>query len=180
MLGGYRPDVSGNERMNPVLVFAAQFVWFLVVWGAVAVLFVNPRLAGSTRDRVLSVWIAPQLFRVLGLGLLVPNLSPNMPISFAVPTAAGDAATAILALLSLVALQQRWAQARGAAWACTVVGSADLAIALVQAARIGAAQFLAAQWFVPAVMVPLLVVSHVMAFRTLLADGSRWPGSPPN
>jgi len=31
----------------------------------------------------------PQMFRALGLGLLVPNLSPGISQEFAIPTAAG-------------------------------------------------------------------------------------------
>jgi hypothetical protein len=166
--------------MNPVPLFLVQFVWFLIVWSAIGLIFVNPRLRGATPDRALSVWVVPQLFRVLGLGLLVPNLSPNMPQSFAVATAAGDGLTAVLALASLVALHRQWVAARPVVWACNVIGSCDLVIGLTHAARIEAAQFLGAQWFVPAVLVPLMIVSHVMVFRILLAQGRRVPGAPPN
>ena len=90
--------------MNPLPLFLVQFVWFLVVWGAIGLIFVNPMLRGSSPNRALSVLVAPQLFRVLGVGLLVPNLSPQMPQSFAIATAVGDCLTAFLALASLVAL----------------------------------------------------------------------------
>jgi hypothetical protein len=53
----------------------------------------------------------------------------------------------------------------------------DLAIALPHAARIEAARFLAAQWYVPALGVPLMIVSHLMAFRALLRNHlSAWGG----
>jgi hypothetical protein len=35
---------------------------------------------------------------------------------------------------------------------------------------IGASQFLAAQWYVPALGVPLMLVSHIMALRTLAGN----------
>ncbi|MGH7899720.1 MAG: hypothetical protein ACREQQ_17325 [Candidatus Binatia bacterium] len=154
--------------MNPTPYFAIQFAWFLIAWTAVAVLLVAPLTRRLDREDALAVWMAPQLFRVLGIGLLVSNLSPEMPRSFAIPTAIGDSLTAVLALTSLIALRQRWRLSLPIAWACNLVGAADLAIALPHAATIEAARFLSAQWYVPVLGVPLMIVSHVMAFRVLL------------
>jgi hypothetical protein len=154
--------------MNPLPLFVLQFVWFFVVWATIGHVFVDPRLRGADPDRALAVWLCPQLFRVLGTGLLVPNLAPEMPRAFAVSTAVGDAITAGLALVALVALERRSPYARRVVWICTVVGLCDVIVALVTAARIEAARYLAAQWFVPAVGVPLMIVSHVMVLRILL------------
>ncbi len=154
--------------MNPLPLFVLQFVWFLVVWAVLGQLFVAPRLRGLDPDRVVAVWLCPQLFRILGTGLMVPSLAPEMPRGFAVSTAVGDAVTAGLALAALVALQRRSRYARRLVWICTVVGLSDLTVALVTAARIEAARYLAAQWFVAAVLVPLMIVSHVMVLRALL------------
>ena len=154
--------------MNPSQFFVFQFLWFLTAWAVLAVLFVAPKLRSYATDDALAICVAPQLFRVLGVGLLVPNLAPGMPGSFALPTALGDSATALLALISVVALRNRWQGARKVAWACNLVGAVDLVIALPHAAIIGAAQFLAAQWYVPALGVPLMIISHVMSFRILL------------
>jgi hypothetical protein len=78
-----------------------------------------------------------------------------------------------LALISIIGLRRGWGLARRIAWACNVVGLADLGIAVSHATMIGAARFLAAQWYVPALGVPLMIVSHIMALRTLVGkDGS--------
>lgn len=156
--------------MSPVTVFVLQFAWFVVAWAAVAAFFVAPWVSRLHPDDALSVWLAPQLFRVLGVGLLVPNLAPEMPRSFAAPTALGDSLTAVLALAAVVALRRRWHGGRALAWACSIVGGVDLAIALPHAARVEAARFLAAQWYVPALGVPLMIVSHLMAIRALLRN----------
>lgn len=156
--------------MDPLPLFVGQFLWFLVVWSVVATMLVAPLLGEDDVEGRLTVWLTPQLFRVLGTGLLVERLAPDMPRAFAVPTAGGDTLTAGLALLALVALHVRSRHARALAWACTIVGSVDVTIALAHAAHIEAARYLAAQWYVAAVMVPLMVVSHVMAVRTLLAS----------
>jgi hypothetical protein len=156
--------------MSQTSVFALQFVWFVIAWAVVAAFFVAPWVSRLHPDDALSVWLIPQLFRVLGVGLLVSNLAPEMPQSFAVPTALGDSLTAVLALTSVVALRRRWPGGRLLAWACSIVGVVDLAIALPHAARIEAARFLAAQWYVPALAVPLMIVSHLMTLRALLRN----------
>ena len=155
--------------MDPLPLFVGQFVWFVIVWATIAIVFVRPRMVNASTNRALAVWVAPQMFRVLGVGLLVPNLSPNMPQSFAISTAVGDTLTALLALGSVIALERNWTTARATTWVCTVVGTTDLTIAMIHAARVEAVRHLAAQWFVPAVLVPLMVVCHVMAIHTLLA-----------
>jgi len=58
----------------------------------------------ASEDMRLGFWIAPQMFHALGLGLLVPNLSPGISEAFGIPTAAVDFFTAILALLAFVDL----------------------------------------------------------------------------
>jgi hypothetical protein len=108
------------------------------------------------------------MFRVLGVGLLVPNLSPGMPAEFAVPTAAADSLTALLAAAAFLGLRRGWAAARGLAWACTVVGTLDLLVAFPHAASTGALSHLAAQWYVPVFAGPPLVICHVVCFLLLL------------
>ena len=153
--------------MNSVYLFVIQFVWFLVVWTTIAKLFVSPFAQRFEIKDKLSIWLLPQLFRVLGVGLLVQNLAPDLPYSFAVPTAIGDSITSILALVSLIALQKQWTSAHSLVLVCNVIGSLDLAIALPHAAVIKAPNYLAAQWYVPAAILPLMIVSHVMIWRTL-------------
>lgn len=156
--------------MDPFPVFVLQFVWLLLVWATLAAIFVTPRLRGADVDRALAVCLTPQLFRVLGAGLLVPRLAPDLPRAFALPTAIGDTATAALALVAIVALDRRARRARTLVWVCNVIGTCDVVVALAHAAHIGAARFLAAQWYVATVMVPLAIVSHVLVFRLLLGE----------
>ena len=152
---------------DPTPLFAFQLLWFLVAWAVVARLLVAPRLEGHDTDEVLALWTAPQLFRVLGLGLLVPSLAPEMPPAFALPTALGDTTTALLALATLLALRAGWRHARRLAWVTHGFGLLDLAVALVGAVRHQAAHHLAAQWYVPALVVPLMLVCHVQALSVL-------------
>jgi hypothetical protein len=117
--------VSGLERqtceIEPLVLFVLQFAWFLFAWSLIAYFVLWPWSARLPFRARLSAWIAPEMFRVLGVGLLVPNLSPGMPIEFAAATAAGDSTTALLAALAFTGLRRGWASARGLAWACTIV-----------------------------------------------------------
>lgn len=159
---------GSDATIDPVPLFAAQFLWFLCAWTVIAIVLVIPRLRRMAPTEALAITIAPQLFRVLGVGLLVPALAPGMPWSFALPTALGDAATAILAIFAMFALHNRWPSARTAAWTCNLVGAADLLLALPHAAAVRASAHLAAQWYVPVLVVPLMIVSHTLSVRELL------------
>lgn len=155
--------------MSPTGAFLVQFVWFLLAWSALAIWFAAPALRRLAPEDRLAAWVAPHLFRVLGVGLLVPNLAPGLPRGFALSTAIGDGVTALLALACLVALRLRHPRARALVWTFNLFGSGDLLLAGVQAVRAQAALYLEAQWYVPALGVPLMVVAHAMVFRELLA-----------
>jgi hypothetical protein len=161
--------------MPPIALFVLQFLWFLLAGSLIAWFVLWPRSAALPPDERLSVWIAPEMFRVLGVGLLVPNLSPGMPAEFAVPTAAADSTTAVLAAFAFVGLRRGWTAARGLAWACTVVGSLDILIAFPHAASTGAIAHLATQWYVPVFAGPPLVICHVACFILLVRGRSAQP-----
>jgi hypothetical protein len=158
--------------VEPLVLFVSQFLWFLFAWSLIAYFVLWPWSARLSPDARLSVWVVPEMFRILGLGLLVPNLSPGMPSEFAVSTAVGDALTALLAALAFIGLRQGWPAARGLAWACTVVGTLDLLIAFPHAAATGAIQHMAAQWYVPVFAGPILVICHVACFILLVRGRS--------
>jgi hypothetical protein len=163
--------------MEPLPLFVVQLTWFLLVWSTLVGLVVWPWSRRLSQAARLSLWVAPQMFRVLGLGLLVPNLSPGMPRDFALATASGDSLTASLALLAFVGLQRGSSRARALAWACTVVGTLDLLAAFPHAVHSGALPHLAAQWYVPVFAGPIMIVSHVACFAELL--GGRRASAPP-
>lgn len=149
-------------------VFVAQLAWFTLAFGVVARYVVWPWSVKLPPLSAASVWIAPQMSRVLGLGLLVPNLSPGMPREFAIPTVIGDSLTAVLALSSFVALQRGHRWGLGLGWACMIVGIADGLHAMTLAAKLGVAGNLAAQWYVPALNMPLMGVCHIAGVLMLI------------
>ena len=154
--------------MESLALFLTQFLWFFAASSAMVYFVVWPWSLQLSEDRQLSFWIAPQMFRAFGLGLLVPNLSPGIPQAFAIPTAAVDFFTALLALLAFVGLQRGWQLARQLTWACTLIGLSDLLIAFSIAPFIGVTDHLTAQWYIPAFVGPLMIVAHVGCLAALL------------
>src|SRR4029453_11877855 len=114
-------------------------------------------------------------FRFVGLSFLVPGVvSPELPAGFAQPAAYGDLATSMLALLAIATLGSRVGTI--IVWVFNIVGAVDLLNAFYQADRLGvgiAPGLQGAAYFIPTVLVPLLLVTHVLVFRILLGTDAR-------
>jgi hypothetical protein len=112
----------------------------------------------------------------VGLAFLLPGVvGPDLPAAFARPAAYGDLVATMLALLALAMLATAWGNA--VAWLFNLWGVADLLYALYQGlfgVDLAPGSFGAA-FFIPTVIVPLLLITHGMIFRLLLQ-----PGAPPS
>src|SRR5512133_1883072 len=103
---------------------------------------------------------------VLIPGVVSPELANTL---FARELAYGDLAAAILALVALASLRNRFSGAL--VWTFNLFGSADLLNAFYQGGRISLADApgrLGAAYFIPIFGVPLLLVTHVLVFRLLM------------
>jgi len=107
-------------------------------------------------------------FRFIGLAFLVPGaVSSDLPPASAHSAAYGDIIAAILALLALIS--PRSASGVVIAWIFSLWGTADLFNAFYQANHAGLlAGQLGAAYFIPTLVVPLLLITHGLAFRILL------------
>jgi hypothetical protein len=141
--------------MLPQLCFFVSIAFAFIAWGIVATRYIWPLLILHS-------------FRFIGLAFLVPGVvSPELPSAFAHSAAYGDIVAATLALLSLASLP------RGAgvviAWIFNLWGSVDILNAFYQANNAGLmAGQLGATYFLPTLVVPLLLITHGLAFRILL------------
>ena len=154
--------------MGPQLCFFVSIAFSLVAWGIVAFRYIWPELRLRPRAEALRPLLVLHSFRFMGLAFLVPGVvSPDLPAAFAQSAAYGDIIAATLALLSLLLLP------RGAgivvAWIFNLWGSADLLSAFYHANQSGLlAGQLGAAYFIPTFVVPLLLITHGLAFRILL------------
>jgi hypothetical protein len=161
--------------VSPQLVFGISVVFSLLVWGIVTYQYIWPALGGQPRAVALRPILLLHCFRFVGLAFVVPGVvSPDLPMAFAGPAAYGDLTTAILAVLALATLRQTVGIIL--VWAFNVLGSADLLYAFYQGDRTGlglAPGLQGAAYFIPTVLVPLLLITHGVVFRLLLQSGRR-------
>jgi hypothetical protein len=150
------------------LCFFVSIAFGLIAWGIVAMRYIWPRLRRLQRTEALRPLLILHSFRFIGLAFLVPGVvSPDLPPAFAHSAAYGDVAAAALALLSLALLP------RGAGvvatWIFSLWGSIDILNAFYQANNAGLlAGQLGATYFLPTLVVPLLLITHGLIFRILL------------
>lgn len=158
-----------------------QQVWFfvsiafsLIAWGIVAATYIWPKLRLRQRPEALRPLLILHTFRFEGLAFLIPGVvSPDLPRAFAHAAAYGDIMAATLALLSLLSLRTRAGVA--VAWIFNLWGTADLLNAFYQANHAGLlAGQLGATYFIPTLLVPLLLITHGLAFRILLQHRSEF------
>ncbi len=154
--------------MPPRALFGISVVLGFVAWGTVAGLYIWPALRNQPRANALRPLLLLHAFRFVGLAFLVPGVvSPDLPTAFAYPAAYGDLATAILALLALAALRSRLGIVL--VWVVNIWGSVDLLNAFYQGNRIGLVPGQqGAAYFIPTILVPLLLITHGLMFWLLV------------
>jgi hypothetical protein len=165
--------------MNVTPIFGISVLCSFIAWGLVAGLYVWPRLAAAPAKTALMALIAPHLFRFVGLSFLVPGVvsAALSQATFAREAALGDLAAAFLAIVATVALAADLPWAAVVVWVFNLWGTADLLNAIIQ----GPAQLIraglspglmGAAFFIPTLLVPGLLVSHVLIFRLLTKRAS--------
>jgi hypothetical protein len=155
--------------MPPRAVYGISLVFSCMVWGMVTARDVWPALRTLPRARALRPLLVLHGFRFIGLAFLVPGVvSPDVPIAFARPAAYGDLMTAVLAWLALALLPSRLGCVL--VWVFNGCGRADLLYAFYQGNRTGlghAPGRMGAAYFIPTILVPLLLITHGLGFRLL-------------
>jgi len=150
------------------LLFGISVAFGFVAWGVVTALYIWPQLQARSRIEALRPLLALHGFRFIGLSFLIPGVvSADLPAAFARDAAYGDLIAAILALLALASLRSKLGIAL--VWVFNVWGTLDLlnAFYVANATGLSAGQ-LGAAYFIPTVIVPLLLITHGLIFRILL------------
>src|SRR5690242_13412061 len=159
--------------MQSQLSFFVSIAFSFMAWGMVAARYIWPELRLRPRTEALRPLLMLHSFRFIGLAFLVPGVvSPGLPAAFANSAAYGDIIAAVLALLALISLRSTAgpnAVGMVISWIFGLWGSADLFNAFYQANRTGLTPGqLGASYFIPTFVVPLLLITHGLAFRILL------------
>ncbi len=155
--------------MPPIVLFGIQFTFSLVAFALIAWWYVAPRLSRLPREVALVplVWI--HAFRIVGGTILAPGaVDAAVPSDFRTMIGYGDMATAVVALLALIALRRRMPVAIALVWLGLTVGLLDTVNAIIQSMRYSAFTYgLGVNWVIVTMYVPALLVSSVLIFIQL-------------
>jgi hypothetical protein len=157
--------------MSSETIFRIQLVLGYAAWTLCFGAYFWPRLKAMNRFDAQRIIATLHSFRFFGLVFILPGVvGPNLPASFAVFSAYGDLATGLLALAALLT-----ARVRALFWffvvAFNLAGATDILIDYYHAIRSNLPAMpgqLGAAYAIPIVYVPLLMITHVVAFYFLL------------
>ena len=154
--------------MSAQIAFFTSIALSFLAWGLVTSRYIWPRLRLLPSPEAIQPLLILHGFRFLGLAFLVPGVvSPDLPPAFAHAAAYGDVIAATLAVLSL----STQSQGRGVllVWIFNLWGTADLLNAFYRANTTGLTPGqLGATYFIPTLVVPMLLITHAVVFRLLL------------
>jgi hypothetical protein len=156
--------------MSPEMIFNLQLILGYVAWLLCFSAYVMPRLKSMDVVAAQRAIATLHSFRFFGLVFIVPGVVGNLPAGFAAFAAYGDFTTGVLAMLALLTVR-----IRPLFWlfvvAFNLVGVVDIIVDYYHAIEAGLpamAGHLGAAYAIPIIYVPLLMITHVVAFYLLL------------
>ncbi|HEV2521468.1 MAG TPA: hypothetical protein VGT24_03730 [Candidatus Acidoferrales bacterium] len=158
--------------MSPQMIFNLHLVLGYVAWLLCFGVYILPWLKSTDPVAAQRAIATLHSFRFFGLVFILPGvIGPNLPIAgFATFAAYWDLATGVLAMLALLTVR-----IRPLFWlfvvAFNLVGMIDLLLDYYHAVRVGLpamAGQLGATYAIPIIYVPLLMITHGVAFYLLL------------
>jgi hypothetical protein len=157
--------------MSPEILFQTHLIFGYVAWLLCFGAYIWPRLKAMDHFDAQRAIATLHSFRFFGLVFMLPGVvGPNLPASFAVFAAYWDFTTGVLAMLALLTVR-----IRPLFWlfvvAFNLVGFVDLIFNYYHAVQIGlpakAGEF-GATYAIPILFVPVLMITHVVAFYLLM------------
>jgi hypothetical protein len=161
--------------MHDATIFWIQILVSLGVFSLITAWYVWPRLTKLSRHSALTALLFVQVFRYVGMTLLVTYMiDQKLPRSFLADAAYGDLLAAALSLASIYALRRRWRGAIPLVWVANVWGFYDLLNGLRGVLQTNVPNFnLATLWYIYIFYAPLVLISHVLIFVILFKSSSR-------
>ncbi len=157
--------------MSPDIIFQTHLVLGYVAWLLCFRAYIWPWLKAMDHVEAQRAIATLHSFRFFGLVFMVPGVvGRNLPAQFAHFAAYWDFATGVLAMLALVTVR-----IRPLFWlfvvAFNLVGMMDFIVDYYHAVQVGLpekAGELGAAYAIPIIFVPVLMITHLMAFYLLV------------
>lgn len=153
------------------LILPVSITLSIVAWILVFRWYIHPLTTKHPLNKVLEPFLLLHTFRYIGLMFLVPGVTAEILDSrFANPAAYGDLIAAMLAFVALGAMRMKARWALFSVWIFNVWGAADLLNAVARGIMFTPDGHLGATFWIPATIVPLLLVTHAHIFILLVKD----------
>jgi hypothetical protein len=161
--------------MSPATIFRIQLVLGYVPWLLFLGAYVWPRLRTMGQVEAQRAIATLHSFRFFGLVFILPGfVGPGLPAGFATFAAYGDFATGVLAMLALLTVRIRqlfWPLVV----AFNLAGAVDILVDYYHGNEFDLPTLsgqLGAGYAIPIIYVPILMITHVVAFYLLLSPRS--------
>jgi hypothetical protein len=160
-------------NIDPLVLFSTQFTFVLVTYVLLARWYVWPRMSQLPPVVALVPLIGVHVFRIAGGSILAPgSVGPGVPAEFREMVGYGDMATAVLALVTLIALRAWGGRAVWFVWLFVSLALIDTANAVIQSMRFHVFdEPLGVNWLIVTMYVPALLVSSYLIVFELLRRG---------
>ena len=162
--------------MSPALIFNLHLVLGYVAWLLCTGVYILPRLKAMDRVDAQRAIATLHSFRFFGLVFILPGIvGPHLPVGFPAFAAYGDFATGILALLALLTIRIRpvfWSFVV----AFNIVGTVDIIVDYYRGVTLNlpaVAGELGSTYAIVIIYVPLLMITHFIAFYFLMRPQSK-------
>lgn len=150
-------------------ILPTSIVFGLAAWALAIRWYVDPIAREHGPGGVIRALLLLHTFRYIGLMFLIPGVTAEpLDHRFAAPAAYGDLLAAGLAFAALAALRFHTRRARLYIWIFNVWGTADLLNAVARGIMYTPDGHLGAAFWIPSVIVPMLLVTHVYIFVLLM------------
>ena len=158
--------------MNTFFFIPLSLTLGLVIFGLASKWYYWPWAMRVTFKEAVTPILLINATRYIGLGFLVPGVvSPDLNPLFAQAAAYGDLAAACLALIALCLVRLELPGAVAALWIFNIEGFLDFLDALGLGLTSIKPEQLQGVYYIPTLVVPLLMVSEIVLFVLLVKRG---------
>ena len=165
--------------MSIDLILPISITFSLVSWSLIMLWYIHPFLKKYPLEQVLLPFLILHSFRYVGLMFLVPGVTTEiLDTRFSHPAAYGDLIAAILAFIAIAAIRLKASWALASVWLFNIWGIADLLNAVARGILFTPDGHLGATFWIPATIVPLLLVTHIYIFILLVRHAHAYRGKP--
>ncbi len=158
-----------------VAIFWIQLLVSLGVLSLVTAWYVWPTLTKLSRNSALTPLLFVNVFRYVGLIVLVEGMvDPRLPHTFLSNAAYGDFVAAALALVSIVALRSNWRFVIPLVWVANTWGFLDLLNGVRGVIASNIPQYhLDTLWYIYIFYAPAVIISELLIFW-ILGKSKSW------